>query len=64
MVFLAADRVLDHATKATPLEDIEARIAELEQAIGREDIRSVVHELSNPAIQLLNRPPARRLEMS
>ena len=28
----AADRVLDHATKATALEDIEGRIAELERA--------------------------------
>jgi hypothetical protein len=28
----AADRVLDHAAKATALEDIEARITELERA--------------------------------
>ena len=28
----AADRVLDHATRATALEDMEARIAELERA--------------------------------
>ena len=30
----AADRVLDHAAKATALEDIEARIAELERAVN------------------------------
>jgi hypothetical protein len=28
----AADSVLDHSTKAIELEDIEARLAELEQA--------------------------------
>ena len=28
----AADRVLDHASRATALEDIEARITELERA--------------------------------
>ena len=30
----AADRVLDHATKATALENIEARIAELERVVS------------------------------
>ena len=30
----AADRVLDHAAKATELENIEARLAELEQAVN------------------------------
>ena len=31
----AADSVLDHSAKAIQLEDIEARIAELERAAGR-----------------------------
>ena len=30
----AADRVLDHATKATALENIEARITELERVVS------------------------------
>jgi hypothetical protein len=30
----AADRVLDHAAKATELENIEARLAELERAVN------------------------------
>ena len=30
----AADSVLDHAAKAIELEDIEARVSELEHAVG------------------------------
>ena len=41
----AADSVLNHAAKAIEIEDIEARVAALEAAAAKSEMKTIIHRL-------------------